>query len=330
MLHAVLDYFMSLLHLAQNREVGWMSFDRRSGKLVREQQPILKKLKLLFLFNPLTEWIDTSHLMRLWAHERSVKAGKAEATRNSANQIKSFVDFYHINMNDFEPSNIDAYPTFEDFFVRTHVPGSRPVFEADNSSSAVCIADARVVTYESVSETKKLWIKGSDFSITNLVMDTQLGPQFADGPVASFRLSPQDYHRYHSPVTGTIKLFRSMPGDYYQVDPLALRSSVNVLTLNARDYVVIDSEEFGEVLFVAIGATDVGSVRIHDKWQKPGSKIRKGDELGIFQFGESSIIVAFQQGRIKFDEDLLKLSAHRVQVAVEVGMSLGVAVKSDG
>jgi len=121
-----------------------------------------------------------------------------------------------------------------------------------------------------------------------------------------------------------------MPGDYYQVDPLALRSSVNVLTLNARDYVVIDSEEFGEVLFVAIGATDVGSVRIHDKWQKPGSKIRKGDELGIFQFGESSIIVAFQQGRIKFDEDLLKLSAHRVQVAVEVGMSLGVAVKSDG
>jgi len=233
-------------------------------------------------------------------------------------------------MNDFEPSNIDAYPTFEDFFVRTHVPGSRPVFEADNSSSAVCVADARVVTYESVSETKKLWIKGSDFSITNLVMDTQLGPQFADGPVASFRLSPQDYHRYHSPVTGTIKLFRSMPGDYYQVDPLALRSSVNVLTLNARDYVVIDSEEFGEVLFVAIGATDVGSVRIHDKWQKPGSKIRKGDELGIFQFGGSSIIVAFQQGRIKFDEDLLKLSAHRVQVAVEVGMSLGVAVKSDG
>jgi hypothetical protein len=43
---------------------------------VREQQPILKKLKLLFLFNPLTEWIDTTHLMRLWAHDRSVKAGK--------------------------------------------------------------------------------------------------------------------------------------------------------------------------------------------------------------------------------------------------------------
>ena len=123
------------------------------------------------------------------------------------------------------------------------------------------VADSRVVTYDSVPEIKKLWIKGYDFSITNLVMDSQLGPQFADGPVASFRLSPQDYHRYHSPVTGTIKQFRSMPGDYYQVDPVALSSHVDILTRNARDYVVIDTEDFGLVLFVAIGATDVGSVR---------------------------------------------------------------------
>jgi phosphatidylserine decarboxylase len=124
----------------------------------------------------------------------------------------------------------------------------------------VVVADSRVVTYESVPEMKKLWIKGYDFNITNLVMDSQLGPKFADGPVASFRLSPQDYHRYHSPVFGTIKQFRSMPGDYYQVDPVALSSGVDILTRNARDYVVIDTEDFGLVLFVAIGATDVGSV----------------------------------------------------------------------
>ena len=65
----------------------------------------------------------------------------------------------------------------------------------------------------------------------------------------------------HSPVTGIIKHFRSMPGAYYQVDPVALRSHVDILTRNTRDYVVIDSERFGEVLFVAIGDTDVGSMR---------------------------------------------------------------------
>jgi len=117
-----------------------------------------------------------------------------------------------------------------------------------------------VVTYDTVEKSKKLWIKGVDFSITNLVMDTHLGKRFEDGSVASFRLSPQDYHRFHSPVSGTVKEFRSLPGDYYEVDPIAIRSQVNILTTNARDYVVIDSPEFGEVLFVAIGAINVGTV----------------------------------------------------------------------
>jgi phosphatidylserine decarboxylase len=252
---------------------------------MREQQPLFKKLKLLLLFNPLTTWLDKTHAVRLYLHNSAIKesmsslppcplhiipqqearttgnraAGKKEATPASRTRIKQFVA-YHINMKDFEPSGIDAYSTFEDFFVRRHKPGSRPVHEPDDASSAVVVADSRVVVYEALAESKKIWIKGEDFSITNLVMDNKIGPQFGDGPVASFRLSPQDYHRYHSPVSGRIKVFMSMPGDYYEVDPLAIRSGMDILTRNARDYVVIDTEEFGEVLFVAIGASQVGTV----------------------------------------------------------------------
>jgi len=260
----------------------------------------------------------------------------------SKQQIKAFVEFYNIKMEDFQPSDISAYPTFEDFFVRAHKPGSRPIYAEDDPSSAVVVADSRVVVYETVQQSKKLWIKGYDFSITNLVMDNRLGAQFDDGAVASFRLSPQDYHRYHSPVTGKIKLFRSIPGDYYQVDPVALQSDIDILDRNARDYVVVETEHLGDVLFVAIGATDVGSVkyvkrilvavftlliflRIHDRWQMLGNEIRKGEELGYFQFGGSSIIVAFQKGRILFDEDLLSLSKEAIAMDVEVGMSLGRA-----
>ncbi|RYP06720.1 hypothetical protein DL765_009388 [Monosporascus sp. GIB2] len=335
-LHAIVNYFLSWVRLAQNSEYGWKSLDRKTGRLMREQQPLTKKLKLLLLFNPLTEWLDTTHAMRLHMHEESIEAGEyhansltvvvEEKSGASKKQIKGFVETYGINMADFEPSDIEKYRTFAEFFTRAHSPGSRPIFAADDDSKAVVVADSRVVVYESVAETKRLWIKGADFSITNLVMDMQLGARFDGAAVASFRLSPQDYHRYHSPVSGTIKLFRSMPGDYYNVDPVALRSGVDILTRNARDYVIIDTKEFGEVLFVAIGATDVGTVEFNDEWQKPGAKIRKGDELGLFQFGGSSIIVAFQKGRIKFDQDLLDLSRQKIQVSVEVGMSLGSAV----
>ncbi|KAK4235925.1 hypothetical protein C8A03DRAFT_17386, partial [Achaetomium macrosporum] len=189
-----------------------------TGKFEREQQPLVKKLKLILLFNPLTEWIGTTHVMRLYLHKLALDEGKKEGTPESKKQIKKFIDTYHINMDDFEPSGPDKYRNSKDFFTRKHRPRSR------------------------------------------------------------------------------------------------------------RQYVVIETENFGELLSVAIGATDVGSVEIHDRFRTPGAQVKKGDELGIFQFGGLSIIVAFEKGRVEFDQDLLEMSKQRIQVAVEVGMSLGRAL----
>ncbi|KAK7428284.1 hypothetical protein QQZ08_005181 [Neonectria magnoliae] len=186
--HAVLNRLLSWIHLAENQEYGWETVDRMTGRLGREQEPLLKKLKLLLLFNPLTEWLDTTHLMRLYIHNNSVRG--TEGSPASWNKIKRFVETYNIDMNDFTPSDISQYPTFEDFFVRHHAPRSRPIHNPDEGSSAVVVADSRVVVYETVSETKKLWIKGHSFNISSLVMDSALGSQFRDGAIASFRLSP--------------------------------------------------------------------------------------------------------------------------------------------
>merc|ERR1712225_97439 len=97
-IHSIIDYALALLKLVQNREVGWRTLNRKTGKYEREQQPLFKKLKLLLLFNPITEWIDRTHLLRLWIHEKTIAAGQKEASKASAHQIKGFVDFYHINM----------------------------------------------------------------------------------------------------------------------------------------------------------------------------------------------------------------------------------------
>jgi phosphatidylserine decarboxylase len=186
--------------------------------------------------------------------------GRRESSRASANQIRAFVDFYGINMRDFQPSSIEDYKTFDDFFVRQHALGSRPIYEADDACKAVVVADSRVVVYPTMHETKKLWIKGNHFSIEELVLDKERAKPWNNCSIASFRLSPQDYHRYHSPVSGMVKWFKTIGGDYYQVDPICLSSHVDILTNNARCCISIDTEEFGPVLFVAIGATDVGTV----------------------------------------------------------------------
>ncbi|KAF5696811.1 phosphatidylserine decarboxylase [Fusarium mundagurra] len=111
--------------------------------------------------------------------------------------------------------------------------------------------------------------------------------------------------------------------------PMSAFPSGEIWGENARRaYAIIETAEFGDVLFVAIGATNVGSVVIHEQFQKSGVQVNKVDELGHFQFGGSSIIVAFQVERIKFDNDLLQLSKQRIQVSVEIGMSLGRATRS--
>jgi phosphatidylserine decarboxylase len=50
--------------------------------------PIMKKLKMLLLFNPLVEWIDQTHLFRLWLHDKTVKAGMSEVLHFSRLDLK--------------------------------------------------------------------------------------------------------------------------------------------------------------------------------------------------------------------------------------------------
>ena len=109
--------------------------------------------------------------------------------------------------------------------------------------------------------------------------------------------APQDYHRYHSPVTGTISWFRMIPGDYYQVDPVCLQSDADILTQKARCCLCIDSEEFGRVLFVAIGATNVGTVEIHERIRNGNVSVQKGEEMGLFQFGGSKHHCSVRAGK---------------------------------
>ncbi|KIP10759.1 hypothetical protein PHLGIDRAFT_28259 [Phlebiopsis gigantea 11061_1 CR5-6] len=333
--HSLADYGLQTAKLIQNREVGWLTKNRKTGEFVRERQPLAKKLRMAVLFNPFIEWVDRTSLFRFWIHEKTDHSQKKESDPRSKEQIKSFVEFYQIDMDEFEPSDINAYSSFQEFFIRHHKPNARPVASPEDPSVATMVADSRVVVYDSVEETHKLWIKGRDFSIAQLISDKVAARPWANGAVASFRLSPQDYHRYHSPVRGVVRWWKELDGDYYSVDPVAIRSDIDVLAANARSAFCLSTSEFGDVLFVAIGALEVGTVKLSDKITcvLPGSAhnnagkvtIEKGEEVGFFEFGGSSIIIAFERGRIRFDEDLKGVSAQLIEMDVEVGMTLGKA-----
>lgn len=87
------------------------------------------------------------------------------------------------------------------------------------------------------------------------------------------RLAPQDYHRFHSPVDGTVGTFRNFDTNtYYTVNPIAIRQNVDVYTENKRTTVVLKNTPFGDVLYVAVGATMVGSIQFT---AKEGQHVKK-------------------------------------------------------
>ncbi|KAK6345663.1 hypothetical protein TWF718_007572 [Orbilia javanica] len=261
--------------------------------------------------------------MKLYLREDSPKEGKQRQSLRSGSKIMLFVDFYNINMKEFTPSDTKAYGTFEDFFSREHAHGSRPICQENDQSYAVVPSDCRVVVYPSVYVGQKLWINGQHFSMTNIFGDPFIAESFADGPVASFRLSPQDCHRYHSPVTGTVRWYKQYSGEYFNIDPWNLRSHIDAVSSNARCAICFETDRYGEVMFVAIGGSGVGTVNFREDVRISGSKIRKGQEIGRFGLGGSTILVFFQKGRILFDQDLLSYSNERIMIDVETGMSLG-------
>jgi len=107
-----------------------------------------------------------------------------------------------------------------------------------------------------------------------------------------------------------------LPGDYFTVNPQVVNEALNVFTANRRDVLIINANLFPTskdetpivvpVAFVAIGALLVGSVN----WsKKPGETVRKGDDLGWFAYGGSTVVCVFpREAGIQWDDDLRRAS----------------------
>ncbi|KAJ4875315.1 Phosphatidylserine decarboxylase proenzyme 2 [Raphanus sativus] len=257
----------------------------------------------------------------------SEKQGKKMNSVESAQKIPSFLEFFKDQINMAEVKYpLQHFKTFNEFFIRELKPGARPIAHMNRDDVAVCAADCRLMAFQSVEDSTRFWIKGRKFSIRGLLGKDVNPNAFLDGSLVIFRLAPQDYHRFHVPVSGVIEKFVDVSGSLYTVNPIAVNSKYcNVFTENKRTVAIISTSEFGKVAFVAIGATMVGSISFV---RKEGDHLKKGDELGYFSFGGSTVICVFEKNSIRLDEELLANSGRSLETLVSVGMQLGVSTRT--
>lgn len=229
-------------------------------------------------------------------------------------EIPKFIAFHQLDVSEvFSP--IESFKNFNEFFFRKLKPGARPCSAPDNPGIVVSPADCRSVVFNRIGDATQIWVKGREFTIERLLGDAypQDSQRYKNGALGIFRLAPQDYHRFHIPVDGIMQKPKTIEGEYYTVNPMAIRSALDVYGENVRVVIPIDSVSHGRVMVICVGAMMVGSTVIV---REEGEHVKRAEELGYFKFGGSTILLLFEEGTMQFDEDLVANSNTALETLV--------------
>lgn len=138
-------------------------------------------------------------------------------------QIKSFQ--LEDSMTEMVEPDPAKYATFNDFFAREIKESARPIAEPENDLVVSSPADCRLTAWPTVDLATKYWIKGFGFTLARLLDNEDLATSFEGGSLMVARLAPQDYHRWHAPVSGIVTSIDDIPGAYYTVNPQAINQA---------------------------------------------------------------------------------------------------------
>jgi phosphatidylserine decarboxylase len=329
--------------------MGNYVIDRKTGEKTFEPMSIYVRVGMHALYygsqqEKALQWKRTVKLLE----EQSRKMGRQYDDPASVDHIVPFIESFNLqeSMSEMKEPNPSKYKNFNEFFSREIREDARPIDEPGNVRSNLLLstsaqstdsdttqdlvvsspADCRLTAFPTINLATKYWIKGYGFTVSKLLNSDSLASTFDNGSIVIARLAPQDYHRWHSPVSGTVESITEISGAYYTVNPQAINEAgtLDVFCENRRSVMIVKRKGCdSRVAIIAVGAMLVGSIK-YKPGVEVGSEIRRGECLGCFQYGGSTVINLYQEGDVKLDEDLVKNSCDSVcETLVRVGWRVG-------
>ncbi|WP_456480733.1 phosphatidylserine decarboxylase [Nautilia sp.] len=217
---------------------------------------------------------------------------------------KTYVRVFKINMEEFEPENPCEYETLNDLFIRH----KKFIEFYEDDDIVVSPSDSEIIANGDIEDNYVYQIKGKRYELKELIpYETKID----GGYFINLYLSPSDYHRFHAPIDMEIVKATFIPGELMPVKPSQLEKEL-VFPKNKRIVLRCKDKKDRFFYFVAVGAMIVGKIHMNfDKrlqkdydeittfeYKKP-VKLKKGDELGRFEFG-SSILLFFGPDHFKY------------------------------
>jgi phosphatidylserine decarboxylase len=283
------------------------------------------KVVLLYLLphHPLSRLVQWSTRCRPFPFRKSI--------------TRWFIRHYNVDMSEALEPDSNTYPDFNSFFTRALRPEARPVVQ--KAGQICCPADSTISQLGDIQGTQIFQAKGCTYSLVELLGGSEERAQpFVGGRFATTYLSPGDYHRVHMPLAGRLAETAYIPGRLFSVAPDYTESVPRLFARNERVACIFQTEA-GPMALVLVGAIFVGS--IETVWageitppRGNGIKVtsyaagdsviqlERGEELGRFNMGGSTIIVLFGPGCVKWQTGL------GPETRVQVGRLLGRVERS--
>jgi len=201
--------------------------------------------------------------------------------------IERYIALYDVDMRD-AADEIGAHATFNAFFTRALRAGARPI--AQDPGVLVSPADARLSQLGPIARDGSIpEVKGRRYGVATLLGGTGDPLRFTDGHFAVLYLSPRDYHRVHAPDDCVVTRIARLGGRHYPVNALGTRRIPSLLATNLRVVFHLESERFGPLALVMVGATNVGRITTD---LRAGDRLSRGDEIGAFNLGSTVVLLS--------------------------------------
>jgi len=303
----------------------------------------------LYAFDGFATYAYVDPFLRQITHSCKMFSDDLDADDRFSAIQETWIDKYSIDMKEYAKKHYSEFSTVNQWFSRklnqSTCPRTdgrsavdnlciRPLatvpFNSVNSSVASAPADSRVMAFSPYSLYMNVWIKSDGFTLSKLLMSDSDAALFDGGSLFIFRLAPQDYHRFHAPVDGKVISHKKVRGTMFSVNADAATSNNEVL-LNDRQVVIYNTQYFGKVAQVFIGATCTASITLElstpgNPTHTPlvvGHSVRQGQDIGKFEFGGSCVVLVFQKDMLDVAGDILLSSAHKVETFMKMGQALG-------
>ena len=260
-----------ILHSLEARHhMGNYVIERATGAKTFEPMSIYVRLGMHLLYygslqSQALHWKKVLSILK----DQTTRMGEEYDNPESKAHIKPFIESFKLQhtMQQYVKPDPKQYATFNEFFAREIRPDARPIAEPSNDLVVSSPADCRLTAFPTIDLATKYWIKGTGFTLENLFGEKDLAEEMEGGSMVIARLAPQDYHRWHSPVSGTVERIKDIEGAYYTVNPQAInqKGTLDVFCENRRSVMTLKRKATGHrIVVVAVGAMLVGSIRYTD------------------------------------------------------------------